>query len=537
MGFVVMGADGDPEPRMIMSGSLDGGFDGSAFRCRERRMLNRHNCNEVVENVRSWAAFPWRSLVLSTVFVTSFVTLVGCGNILGIEDIDPCFDASGFDGRGCYRTSGGCKLTKEQLPNACTDAPCVPFDNQERLGLSSPDDLPDVEPMTTVGPGMPPAAGMGECPDINRVVVVGSNAIVPILEHVSALLATADPPMTVLYQRQSSCDGARAIVEDTMVAGEFTYWTFKDGLPSSSSCALPAQLADIGTSDVFASTCGLDANSAIAVDAQGPIQAMIFLTPKTSPERAISAEAARLVYGYGGSLQNFTSPPWMDTNFIQRRDAPSGTQTMIGEFIGVPSAEWKGQINTSTSSMVASLLAPTTPTEAASTIGILDVVNGARSDVLGTLRVLAFQAEGQNCGFYPDSVDGNGDKRNVRDGHYALWGPIHVYRRKGAMNFEPTVANALSLQQAPSTPGSDDEQTMRKLIEITSTGNLVPSCAMTVQRTIDGEDLLPLVPNRSCACFFDLITTDKTNCQVCTSDLDCTSPDAQRCNYGFCEKQ
>lgn len=503
-------------------------------------MLNRDNRDEIVESIWSWADVPWRSLILSVVMPAVFITSAGCGNILGIENIDPCWDASGFDGRGCYRTGGGCKLTKEQLPNACTDSPCIPFDNQERLGLSSPNDLPDVEPMTPVTPGDPPAAGTGVCPAVNRVVIVGSDAIEPLAEHVSALLATANPPVTVLFQRQSSCDGARAIVDGTLVAGEFKYWVYKDGSPFLNTCALPAQLADIGTSDVFASTCGLEADSAIAVDAQGPIQAMIFLTPKTSPERAISAEAARLVYGYGGTHQKFAAPPWINEDFIQRRDAPSGTQTMIGEFIGVPSSEWKGKTNGKSSIMITSLLNIANnmnPAEAEATIGILDVVNGARPDVKGALRVLAFQAEGQNCAFSPDSQDNKPDKRNVRDGHYALWGPIHVYSRPNPTTHVFTVVNALALRQAPTANGNDAEQNMQKLIEVTANGKLVPSCAMRVQRTTDGADMLPLVPERSCACFFDQTTTDTTTCTPCTKNEDCTSPDAPRCNFGFCEQQ
>jgi hypothetical protein len=496
-------------------------------------MLNRDSRDEILENVRSWAIFPWRSLVLSTALVTS----VGCGNILGIENIDPCFDASGFEGRGCYRTGGGCKLTKEQLPNACTDAPCIPFDNLERLGLSSPDDLPDITSNTEITPSAPGAGGMGACPSDNRVVVVGSNAILPILSYVSATLSAANPPVTVLYQRQSSCDGATAIYTNNNVAGEFRYWTLKDNEPFENFCALPEQLADIGTSDVFASTCGQEEDGKKAVDTQGPIQAMIFLTPKVSTERAISAEAARLIYGYGGAHNNFSSPPWIDEAHIQSREGTSGTQSMIGEFIGVPSTEWRGQENTSSSAMINALLAPTIPAEAKATIGILDVVNGARTDVTGALRVLAFQAEGQNCAFYPDSDDGKSDKRNVRDGHYALWGPIHVYSRPNPTSNILTVVNALSLQQAPSVNGNDDDQNMRKLLEITSTGNLVPSCAMRVQRTSDGEDVFPAIPTRSCACYFDQITSDKTTCTVCTKDEDCVSPDAPRCNYGFCEQQ
>lgn len=470
-------------------------------------------------------------------FATFAVTLIGCGNILGIDDIESCWNASGFDGRGCYRTDGGCKLTKEQLPNACTDSPCVPFNNQERLGLSSASDLPDIEMGTSGNPGSSGTPGPDTCPTMNRVIVTGSNAIVPILSYLSAELANADNPMTVLYQSQSSCNGAAAIFRDNIkVAGEFQYWIRENDKITAKICTLPETLADIGTSDVFSTTCGLPEDANLAVDAQGPIQAMIFVAPKTSPERAISAEAARLVYGYGGTYKTFTSAPWTNLDHIQRRNPASGTQNLIGAFIGVPSANFMGVENLGTSAMISSLQM-TSPDNAAATIGILDVVNGDPTDVRVSLRVLAFQAAGQNCAFHPDSVDGKLDKRNVRDGHYALWGPIHVYSRPTALPNVSSLVKYLALDQAPASAGKTADENMSELIQIAAGGSLVPSCAMRVQRTSEGSGLLPFIPARSCACYFDEHTSEGSTCARCKEDSDCVSPDAPRCNFGFCEPQ
>ena len=494
-------------------------------------MLNQHRRDKLFENVEPWAALPLRLCALATFIVT----FAGCGNILGIGDIESCWDASAFDGRGCYRTGGGCKLTKEQLPNACTDSMCVPFDNQARLGLSAAADLPKIPlgmPGNTGGPGM---GGPDDCPAGKRVIVTGSNAIVPVLSYLSAELASATDPVTVLYQSQSSCVGAAAIFKDVNVAGEFHYWTRENGALVDNKCNLPQQPADIGTTDVFGTTCGFEDDSTVALDAQGPIQAMIFVAPKTSPERAISSEAARLVYGYGGAFENkFTSKPWTNLEHIQRRNPTSGTQNMIGAFIGVPSASWVGTENTGTSAMISSV---TMATSAAETIGILDVVNGDPTDVRVALRVLAFQAEGQNCAFHPDSVEGKLDKRNVRDGHYALWGPIHIYSRPLTEKHVSNVVEYLSLDQAPASAGKSPDQNMSELIKIVAGGSLVPSCAMRVQRTSDGGALLPQVPARSCACFFDQLTAGESACTTCTTDTDCASPDAPRCNFGFCEQQ
>jgi hypothetical protein len=516
----------------------NGGFDGFSFRGMEfgakgGRVLNRDRHDKLVGRVWSWATLPSRALVLATFIVTS----VGCGNILGIEDIEPCWNASGFDGRGCWRTGGGCKLTKEQLPNACTDAACVPFDNQERLGLSSAADLPKI-PMGPPGNINGPAAGgSDDCPQTDRVIVTGSNAIVPVVSYIGAELASAQTPVTVLYQSQSSCIGAAAIFKDVEVAGEFQYWVREGNKVTEKTCNLPKQLADIGTSDVFGATCGFEEDSAVAEDAQGPIQAMIFVAPRGSAERAISAEAARLVYGYGGKFDNdkFVADPWTNLDNIHRRNPTSGTQNLIGEFIGVPSAKFVGYENGSTTDMIASMQKSSPNVDG--TIGLLDVVNWNPEMVRIGVRQLAYQAEGQNCAFLPNLTEDSRDKRNVRDGHYTLWGPIHIYSRP----FPPTnvgnVVKYLSIQSAPTNAGRTAEESMSELIQIVAAGHLVPTCAMRVKRTSDGGPLLPLDPTQSCSCFFDERTSSGPTCTRCTKDTDCVSADAPYCSFGFCERQ
>ena len=43
------------------------------------------------------------------------------------------------------------------------------------------------------------------------------------------------------------------------------------------------------------------------------------------------------------------------------------------------------------------------------------------------LNALAFQAFGQSKAYYADSTADAFDKRNVRDGHYVVWGPEHFF--------------------------------------------------------------------------------------------------------------
>jgi hypothetical protein len=177
-------------------------------------------------------------------------------------------------------------------------------------------------------------------------------------------------------------------------------------------------------------------------------------------------------------------------------------------------------------------IANASPADASATIGLLDVVNG---DGVGSLRTLAFQAKGQTCAFLPDSKEGARDKRNVRDGHYLMWGPIHVMSRRMPTQAASEVVDYLVLNQAPGADSQDE--TMSVLIQKFAERSLVPQCAMSVQRFEEGGPLLPYIPTRSCACLFDKIRTGQTQCQACVKSEDCVSSEAPRCNFGFCEPQ
>jgi hypothetical protein len=60
-----------------------------------------------------------------------------------------------------------------------------------------------------------------------------------------------------------------------------------------------------------------------------------------------------------------------------------------------------------------------------SAVGILST--DFADTVRGKLRILAFQDTGQLSGYSPDSSANTRDKRNVRDGHYSIWGPVHFF--------------------------------------------------------------------------------------------------------------
>ena len=102
------------------------------------------------------------------------------------------------------------------------------------------------------------------------------------------------------------------------------------------------QLADLGVSDVFPSSCaGGTADPATVGDFWGPNQVMVFVTPKkVTAQLNISAEAAYFVMGQPETGK--TVAPWTDATKLAVRNFKSGTQTMIGAAIRLDANAFKG---------------------------------------------------------------------------------------------------------------------------------------------------------------------------------------------------
>src|SRR5205814_1125309 len=116
-----------------------------------------------------------------------------------------------------------------------------------------------------------------------------------------------------------------------------------------------------------------------------------------------------------------------DPTVIFQRTGGSGTQNMIATAINVPAAKWQPSTNTNSSSdlIFAAITGAATAGKANAAIGILstDYMDLHRD----TVKELAYQHTGQSCGYLPDSDANAFDKANVRDGHYMIWGPLHMY--------------------------------------------------------------------------------------------------------------
>ncbi len=355
-------------------------------------------------------------------------------------------------------------------------------------------------------------------------------------------------PITVVWIGTGSCTAVSGLLTDQPLAplvqtNPMTGSGFIFPPSGETTCTIPTPdagapvLMDIAASDVFATTCGNLPNGlpSNVGDFFGPVQAFGFIVPRASGQKAISASAAYFLYGLGAAAGNIT--PWTDDNFIYKRGATSGTIQLISAGIGVPATKWHGTIpggglDKDMAAAVASSMQPE------KTIGVLaQPFFNTDPQLPLSLNFLAYKHYGQQCAYYPDSTATSKDKANVRDGHYALWGPVHFLSKietNGAVRSPSTKRVVDYLTQVTPPPGGID------LIQFDAQNYLVPTCAMKVKRTTEVGPMTPFAPPNACGCYYEQVATGATSCKPCKGSQDC---DKARpvCsiynNVGYCETQ
>jgi hypothetical protein len=253
---------------------------------------------------------------------------------------------------------------------------------------------------------------------------------------------------------------------------------------------------------------------------------MAFVVPGKSRETALSAEAARAVFGVGGST------PWTNPSLFFVRNAGTGTQQMVAHAIGVPANAFWGIDRGTASNVDALMRIISDETLAEQAIGIIsaDYYDNDRDN----LKALAFKAAGQSCAYLPDSTEFKKDKRNVRDGHYPIWGPVHFFT--SVSDGVPLSAAAQAFVSVVSVPN-----VQQSLLDAFIASSLVPGCAMQVQRSSELGPLSSYTPPFQCGCYFE--ASPEVNgaappgCTRCTTANDCTDPRRPACNLGYCEVQ
>jgi hypothetical protein len=490
-----------------------------------------------------------------------------------------CNDPTGFQGLGCGRCAG---MDIFSLENACTDATCTPFDNGLRLTkLGAGGVLPSL-PVASGGAGgtggsggaggaagtsgSVGAGGSGgtnggaggtsgvagkACADLASkgtiVYITGSSAAKPFLQQIAQQLVAQN--VYIVYASTGSCIGVDAVVNGTPIttgpaaaAATATYW---DSASSNGvACDLPNEgvPADIGASDVFAQSCPTfelaNLDSLQIRDAHGPIQTMTFVVPANSHSYEISAQAAYFVFGFGatGGVQDASGAPlWNNEKYLYQRSASSGTQAMLASAIGVPATKWRGQPHKSSDDVASDIqMAGQKQDTGDLAIGILAADYIDSKNLRAQIRVLGFQDSAQHCALFPDSTSTAHDKRNVRDGHYPVWGPLHLLLKVDHSGNPVNPANRQAITDIVGyLSGTKLLPNGSKLLDVYAQNGLVPECAMHVSRTKDGGNIVPFTPENPCSCLFDKSTTGSTTCKPCGVQGDCSA--GQSCSQGYCE--
>jgi len=371
--------------------------------------------------------------------------------------------------------------------------------------------------------------------------IAGPDSMINVLRNVAASLESEDTH--IFYKGYPSCLGIQNLVNNepttpdpaeigTPSAHEASFWPVDPDIEEK--CDLPFDpddpdepeiIPDIVLSDVFATTCADFPNGLGTVqDFQGPVLGFGFIVPPASSAVSISAEAAYLVFGFGAA-SNVVSP-WTDPATILHRDENSGAENVFAKTLGLDVTKFAGTSLNSTGTLVAQVAAATgldvDTTIGGANVGIID---SQREEI----RALAYQHYDQSCGYFPDSTSTSFDKRNIRDGHYPIWGVVHIYTRvdENGLPINPGANRFINL-----TLGTDEIEGLDP-IALEATSNLIPQCAMTVVRSEDGGPLSSFPPPKPCGCYFESLTGG-TDCEECTSSASCPA-ETPECSYGYCE--
>ncbi len=510
------------------------------------------------------------------------------GNDGGSDASASCHDPLGLNGLGCY----SCAPTDiSGLESACTTASCTLFDNQHRLTRLLPNgQLPALPARSTATGGLSstggtsgisttPASGGTDSADAGTatspstggssaggatssvlrcdslstqgtvVYVTGSSAAKPFLQQIAQQLTSVG--VYLVYTSTGSCIGVDAILNGTPMttgpapapAANAVYWDSNSS--TGVNCMLPDSgiAADMGISDVFAQTCpGFELASLESKqvrEAHGPIQTMAFVVPTNSPYSEISAQAAFFAFGFGadgGVLDAASMPIWNDEAYLFQRSASSGTQAMIAASIGVPADQWKGKSHKSSDDVAADIqLAGATQESANKAVGILAADYIDSKNLRAQIRILSYQDTNQPCAFSPDSSGNSHDKRNVRDGHYPIWSPLHILYKVDASQNPVNPANRQQVSDIIGyLSGSKVLPNGIKLLDVYAQSGLIPECAMHVTRQQDGGNMFPFAPPNPCSCVFEFKATGSSTCKTCAVQGDCAA--SETCSLGYCEK-
>jgi ABC-type phosphate transport system substrate-binding protein len=363
------------------------------------------------------------------------------------------------------------------------------------------------------------------------IYLAGSSAVQPIIAAMAVKLANQNPiTHTIIYQSQGSCTGVNDVVGGTKITGVGNYYWGPSSDPTKGAdqmCDLGAgATVDVGVSDVFGKTClGSDLPAGF-IDVPAFAQAMSFVVKPGSSQQAITAEEGYFTFGFGTAGM---VTPWIDEKQLFIRNGSSGTQNIIAFRIGVtPATKMKGVDSGNTTGVLNNVTGAATND---APIGIMAAETYDRNR--DKLKSLAFRGFKQWFAYFADSTSTALDKRNVRDGHYLLWGYLHMVA-------------AVDNNKVPTSPAAQQffgwmtglvQGPWSDISDLVTDGRGIPLCAMKVQISAEGGDFSQYTPmGGGCGCYFEnrVNKAAPMGCSACQNDGGC-SGSTPHCRRGFCE--
>jgi hypothetical protein len=363
--------------------------------------------------------------------------------------------------------------------------------------------------------------------------------------------------ISILYVPQPPCDAVGNVVGGTSAPAPALLLEPVSMAASAQPCTGPGDSPDIAISDIDPDTCARNLGTpqltaAGQRDVIGPVQVVTFVVPQGSSERSISADAAYVVFGFGASA--YVVEPWSRSDSIFTPDVQSGPLNLVGTAIGLAPAGFANAAQTTWTATTALINALSQVANASAAIGILPSPIAESSNE--TVRVLAYQHTGQQCGYLPNSDADHRDKINVRQGRYDLWGPLHIVTSVDANGQpldhtgQPNAALAAVidwLDESGPAPGSAPTGGLldassfsldaQSLVEGEAMAGLIPWCAMQVIRSAGALSEASYASPAPCGCSYEnALGATTSTCMACRQDGDCNSG-APTCRFGFCEVQ
>lgn len=406
---------------------------------------------------------------------------------------------------------------------------------------------------------------------------VGEGAAAP--QELAQVLATElGEDFSVLYVQQPSCFALQDFVQNQGgSAPEYAYQLNAIAAMTTACIVDNTLVPDFVISEMSGETCAANvgkptaamwsANAMARRELLGPVNVTSFVVPSGSHETSISADAAYVVFGFGGA--QFTVPPWTSPASLFPPGLETGTLNLVSNAIGLPAAKWAA-VSKLADSLDSIVPAVSKPANAAATLGILP--NASAETLPDSIHVLAYQQTGQACGYLPNSDSLHRNLINVRQGRYALWSPLYVYMKvdvTGAVVDHASEPNAALTAIAdflaasgPTPPGPGDAGTAQDdaagidatfdsgeagavvppfdpsvYLTTMAEEGLIPWCAMQVARSSDFGTEMSYQPAVPCGCAFESIRgATLSACPTCRADSDCNTA-VPRCRFGYCEVQ